>query len=199
MSVNHFIKAFVNNPKGVSTIFPASKALSLAMAISSEVSERKRIVEIGVGTGALTEAMLPLMGEGHNYTGFEIDATFFKFLNSRFIPKHQNQIKKLNSFKMRSESAENISSLFEAESVDVVVSSLPWSVFEPNLQNSILDEVYKILKPGGVFSFYNFVISSQSQQIKSFQQEIKKRFETLEPKKKVWKNFPPATVWVAKK
>lgn len=199
MEVGHFIKAFVKNPVGVSTIFPASKALSESMARCSEIKTKKNIVEIGVGTGALTEAMLPLMGPDHTYSGFEIDQTFFKFLNSKFIPKHQNEIKKIKSFQMRSDSAENISDFFDLESVDVVVSSLPWSIFDPQLQNSILDEVYKIMKPGGIFSFYNYVTSSQFGAIKTFQNELKKRFETLEPKERVWLSFPPATVWVGKK
>jgi phosphatidylethanolamine/phosphatidyl-N-methylethanolamine N-methyltransferase len=199
MEIGHFIKAFIKNPQGVSTIFPASKSLSKAMAICSEVKEKKIIVEIGVGTGALTEAMLPLMGAEHSYTGFEIDKTFYKFLNDKFVNQHKDSISKLKNFEFKSDSAESIASLFEEASVDVVVSSLPWSIFEPGLQNSILNEVYKIMKPGGVFSFYNYMTSSQFGQIKSFKSQINKRFSSLEPKKRVWANLPPATVWVAKK
>ncbi len=199
MEVGHFIKAFVKNPVGVSTIFPASRALSEAMARCSEIKSSHNIVEIGVGTGALTEAMLPLMGSEHSYTGFEIDQTFFKFLNSKFIPKHQDEIRRLRSFQIKSDSAQKISNFFEAGSVDVVVSSLPWSVFDPVMQNSILDEVYKIMKPGGIFSFYNYVTSSHFGAIKTFQTELKKRFDTLDPKERVWLSFPPATVWIGKK
>lgn len=199
MEVGHFIKAFVKNPVGVSTIFPASKALALAMAKQSEIQNKKNIVEIGVGTGALTAPMLELMGPDHNYTGFEIDSTFYKFLNTKFVSKHKTQIQKLKSFELKSDSAEKLSFFFKPESIDVVVSSLPWSIFEPQLQNAILDEVFTIMKPGGIFSFYNYVTSSQFPAIKAFQNQLKSRFKTLEPKEMVWMNFPPATVWVGKK
>lgn len=199
MQIGHFIKAFIKNPLGVSTIFPASDALAYHMAIQSEVAKHKTIVEIGVGTGALTKAMIHQMGRDHSYTGFEIDKTFFKYLEGKFSEQHKSEIQKLKKFEFKKESAEKISQFFEEGSVDVVVSSLPWSVFEPELQQKILQEIHKILKPDGIFSFYNYITASQFRFFKNFKSEIQKEFKSLEPKKRVWASFPPTTVWIAKK
>ena len=199
MQMSHFIKAFIQNPLGVSTIFPASTALATAMALGSEIKDRKNIVEIGVGTGALTSAMLPLMGPDHSYTGFEIDPTFYKYLEKNFTKKHSAEIKNFKHFEFRTESAEHISQFFLEQSVDVVVSSLPWSVFESDMQNSILNEIYKIMKPGGVFSFYNYMTASQFQLFKNFRANIDSKFSSLGSTHTVWASFPPAKVWVAKK
>lgn len=199
MPINHFIKAFIKNPMGVSTILPASKALAEAMAVGSEIKDRKNIVEIGVGTGALTSAMLPLMGPDHKYMGFEIDQSFYKYLQKNFVKDHKSDIEKISSFEFRSESAEKVSDFFAAESVDVVVSSLPWSVFESDVQNIILSEIYKIMKPGGVFTFYNYFTSSHFSLFQGFKGEVEYKFSSLTPAKKVWASLPPATVWIAKK
>ncbi len=199
MQISHFIKAFIKNPIGVSTIFPASHALAEAMALGSEIKTRHQVVEIGVGTGALTAAMLKVMGPQHTYTGFEIDKSFYNYLQQTFIKDYHMQVTQLKSFEFRTESAELISKYFETASVDVVVSSLPWSIFEADVQNLILNEIHQIMKPGGVFSFYNYMTSSQFKAFKNFKSEIENRFTTLEPTATVWASFPPATVWVAKK
>lgn len=199
MQVGHFIKAFINNPMGVSTIFPASKALAQAMTIGSEIGDHKNIVEIGVGTGALTSAMFEAMGPEHSYTGFEIDETFYKYLNDKFAKQHKSDIDKLKSFQFKSNSAAELSRFFPESSVDVLVSSLPWSVFESKQRHSILKEIHKVIKPGGLFTFYNYVTSSQFKHFKNFKSEILKEFKTLEPRQMVWASLPPATVWVAKK
>ncbi len=199
MQISSFIKAFINNPAGVSTIFPASKSLSVAMSTGSEIAQRFNIVEIGVGTGALTAAMLNDMGDQHTYTGFEIDKTFFNYLGKNFTTKHKAQLDGLKAYEFKTNSAESLSDFFKPNSVDVVVSSLPWSVLDSDLQTSILTEVHKVLKPGGIFSFYNFVTGSQFSAFKRFKKSLEHTFSSVAPQAIVWASLPPATVWVAKK
>lgn len=199
MQLLPFIKAFTKNPSRVSTIIPSFKALAKDMSIGSEISSRKNIVEVGVGTGALTAEILKRLTNDHSYIGFEIDASLFEYLNSSFLTSHKNEIENAGSFKILKESAENLSKYVDNGTADVVMSSLPWSVLPLELEIKLLDEIYLALKPGGLFTFYNYITTSKSSKIKEFKQEVENRFSILNSRKLVLKNIPPAHVWVAKK
>ncbi len=199
MQLLPFIKAFAKNPSRVSTIIPSFKALAKDMSLGSEISTRKNIVEVGVGTGALTTEIIKRLTASHNYLGFEIDGALFEYINDTFMPRHQNQINEAQSFKIIKESAENLSQHIDGGTTDVVMSSLPWSVLPLELEVKLLDEIYSALKPGGLFTFYNYITTSKSSKITDFKSEIDKRFSSLSRRKIILKNIPPAYVWVAKK
>jgi len=199
MQLIPFIKAFTKNPRSVSTIFPSMTALAKDMAKAGDISNKVNIVEIGVGTGALTKELINHFTDRHNYTGFEIDESLFKYLNTIFKEKYSNKARLANNFSIKNESAETLTQQFEKESVDLVVSSLPWSVLHEDMQTKLLDEIAAVIKPGGTFTFYNYVFTSHSKKIKSFKSKINSRFSSLEPRPVILKNIPPANVWVAKK
>ena len=79
------------------------------------------------------------------------------------------------------------------------MSSLPWSILPLDLEITLLDEIFKALKPGGLFTFYNYITTSRSTKIKAFKSEVKKRSTSLSHRPLILKNIPPAHVWVAKK
>lgn len=199
MQIKYFVKAFLKDPLAVSTIFAASETLARQMAEDSDIRNAKNIVEIGVGTGALTRPILKVMKGDQIYTGFEIDKNFFDFLESDFKTENRKEISKVKNFNLLHESAENLSKHFDDDSVDVVVSSLPWAAFNSELQHTLMDEVLKVLKPGGTFSYYNYITSSQLKNAKDYRSLIRSKFKSLERKKITLINIPPANIWVAKK
>ena len=199
MYVARFIRAFINDPLGVSNIFPASKFLSDQMAYEAGVSKRFKIIEVGVGTGALTQSMLPFLGQTHEYLGIEINPKFYQFLNNTFLSRYQKDIQNTKSFEFKKMSVENLLDVCALESVDLVVSSLPWTAFDRETQCKLLKPAFKVLKHGGVFTFYNYIITSQSSKMKSMLDLMNQKFSRVEKGSLVLKNIPPATVWKAYK
>ena len=199
MHVAKFIRAFISDPIGVSNIFPASRALSDQMAYEVDIPERSKIIEVGVGTGALTLSMLSFLNQTHEYLGIEVDPSFYKFLEETFLSKHQKCIQHVKSFEFKKISVEDILNVCDPESVDLVVSSLPWTAFNRDVQHKFLKPIARVLKTGGVFTFYNYIITSKSSKMKNMLDLMNQEFSRVEKGGFVIRNIPPATVWKAYK
>ncbi len=153
------------------------------------VREADVVVEFGPGTGVITRAISE---------GLRGDAVFFAMeINRSFVKTMRKQFPDVT---IHHDSAEHTRKYLEQAGVeycDSIVSGLPWTAFGDGLQDSLLDTVQDVLRPGGHFATYMYLHCPFVPTGKRFLAKLERRFGQVERTAIVWKNMPPAFVlWV---
>ncbi|MCB1277518.1 methyltransferase domain-containing protein [Prosthecobacter sp.] len=190
MSAATFIKELRHNWKTIGAVVPSSPALAERMMEAAGVWQARRILELGPGTGAFTEAIADAMPHGSDYVGIELNDTFVQQLRPRF-PKLRFECADAQHFDFSQV-------LPEGEKFDSIISGLPWTYFPRSLQESILGNVLKHLAPGGcfaTFAYWGFHKLPGGQQFRSLLHDMTHGVETT---RIVWGNVPPAFVYLAR-
>lgn len=139
-----FFQAWLSAPLRVASITPSGQAL--ADLITSEISATTGpVLELGVGTGVFTRALLARGVLESNLTLVENGPEFALLLDQRF-PKAR--VLTMDAARLRR------CDQLESTSLGAVVSGLPLLSMRPRKVISILAGVFTHLKPGG--SFYQF-------------------------------------------
>jgi phosphatidylethanolamine/phosphatidyl-N-methylethanolamine N-methyltransferase len=137
------------------SILPSSRFLAKAL-----VSELKRarppatVLEVGPGTGSVTTAILRQLQPTDHVDLVEINETFIGVLKKRLgqdrlFKKHKDQIRLIHAA---------VQDLPGEASYDYIVSCLPFNNFPANLVRRIFRTYERLLKPGGVLSYYEYVL-----------------------------------------
>lgn len=187
-----FIQAALKNPRQVSTVFKSSKYLAQALVDAVDLKEQSRILEIGCGTGAITKVIEQNVQEikkqhpekEYDYLGVEISQSLVVFLKEAFP--------NLNFY---CGSAGELKSQLADNSIDCVISSLPWTMFSKEERAKILNEVLRVLKPGGVFTTFictNTFLTPNPYVLKKF---FNNKLEHFQKTEMVFQNIPPSVVY----
>ena len=184
-----FLLAALKNPREVSTIFQTMPWLRDHMMDSIDFSKIERLVELGAGAGAITAGIADRLQKPEQYLGIELDHDLIEVLRERFP-----------QLKFAEASAENVHDLTQASGpVDVIVSSLPWTLFPPEMREHTMKNIADSLKPGGMFMTYMVVNAIFYPSAQDVIRQMKINFSRVEQSKLFWKNFPPAFVFTAYK
>ncbi len=178
---------------------PSSRFLVDAIVQGAALSRARTVVELGAGTGTVTEALLAAMPADARLFAFEIDgplleATARRLPDPRLVPIHG--------------SAADITTLLAAAGhdgpVDAVVSCLGMSLLPPELRRDILHSSIAALGPNGVFVQYGYlhakvVVYSPVRGWSRFnlQDYLRGHFGQIR-QQRVIANFPPADVFVCR-
>ena len=68
-----FLRAFLKNPAKVGAIAPSSPELAQTMISGLKPDKDNIILELGVGTGAITKYVAPILPDSDSYLGLELD------------------------------------------------------------------------------------------------------------------------------
>lgn len=133
----HFFKGWIRNPLAMGAFAPSGKSLAKLMA--KDVGVASRVIELGAGTGTVTEALLANGVAPSNLYIVERDPQFVKILERRFPRCH-----------VIAADALELSLPFEAAGAfDFVISGLPLLCFSPDKRYRALREALHLLKPNG--------------------------------------------------
>lgn len=179
------------------SFIPSSRFLIEAMVAGAALPRATTVVELGSGTGGVTEALLGALPSDGRLFAVEIDgplldATTRRLPDPRLVPIHG--------------SAADLADLLPAHGhtgpVDAVVSSLGMSLLPPDLRDAILTSSLAALRPGGVFVQFGYlhakvVVYSSIRGWSRFDLSdyLAPRFHRIS-KQRVLANFPPADVFV---
>ena len=185
-----FLKFFwvaLRNPLQVSTAFQTGKTASFQMISAIPDRVDGMIVELGVGTGAITESLVRKVPSPKQYVGLELNEELLEFVQERFP-----QLRFVN------ESAENFARVLEGRSVSAVVSSLPWTLMPAEAVKQTLDSVREHLEVEGVFATYMTLHVLMTPAGRRFQELLRERFSRIETTI-ILENLPPAKIFIVKK
>jgi phosphatidylethanolamine/phosphatidyl-N-methylethanolamine N-methyltransferase len=183
-----FIKAAIDHPLEVSTLFPTSPVLAKRILSYIPFALQTQIVELGPGTGAITRFLAPQLKNNAHYLGIEINQEMVTYLRGRFT-----------HLRFQQGAADTISTLLPPQSVSSVVSSLPWTMFSSEIQEKTLSAISSSLKPGGLFLTYVCINATWYPQAKNLNRLLLERFSVIKKSPIIWRNMPPAFIYVCTK
>ena len=173
-----FFRALMARPKNVGAVMPSGTQLARAMA--AQISAQGPVLELGPGTGCITQAILERVAP-HNFTAIEYDDDFASALKARYpaITVIEGDAFDLDK------TLNGAHSSFAA-----VVSGLPLLNFPMNDRHRLIDGVLARLMPGGRFIQFSYGLHAPVVPPDGYM-VFRAAF--------VWANIPPARVWVYQK
>src|SRR5271163_5342719 len=180
-----FLQEWLANPQRVGSVVPSSRKLAAAMAQWLPVDPESFVLELGPGTGAVTEALIERGLREEKLVAIERNPKMARLLREKF-PRAQIIIG----------DAWHLDDLLRGrldpiESVGAVISSLPLLNFPHAEAEALTQKIRAVLKPEDNWVQYSYHLGKkQVRGAASFR---------LRASKIVWLNFPPARVSVFQK
>jgi len=168
-------------------LVPSSDALGRAVVGNLDLSNARAVVEYGPGTGAFTTYVLRAMNRKAKFIAIEINPR----LASIFRARHPN----VRIFEDSVANARAICTNAGIDEVDCIVSGLPWASFPKSMQIEFLDEMMRVLRPGGQFVTFAYVHGVVLPPGRRFSKILPRYFKSVSKSPIVWKNVPPAFVY----
>ncbi len=180
------LREFVRAPLSTATIAPSSRHLAHRMALSVDLEKAGSVVELGPGTGALTSELLRRLRHDARFLAVELNPVLAADWQRQF-PRHQMAVGSVADLRQ-------ICSQHQIGNVDCIVSALPWPSFPSELQESGLEEVVDVLRPGGQMVTFGYHVGMLMPSGRNFVRLIEQKFRRVERLKWVWRNLPPAYI-----
>jgi len=175
-SLRLFLSELAKRPLQMGTVWPSSPALAEAMARWLPTHQHDLMLELGPGTGIVTEKLLAAGLPEERLVAVEKSERLAGFLRERF-PRA----------KIIAGDALELDRVLAGMRFGAVFSSLPLKVFSADEVERISDAIHKVLLPGAHWVQYSYQLINGHAPAKSFHavdSEI------------VWQNLPPAKVSV---
>jgi len=144
--------------RNTGALLPSSRFLARALASPLAATRPPyRILEVGPGTGSVTREILRLLQPGDRLDCVELNEHFVQRLklclrhDPRFIP-YQGQVHVIHS---------PVEDLPGEALYDHIISGLPLNNFPVGLVREIFKAYSRLLKPGGVLSYFEYVLIRQ--------------------------------------
>lgn len=178
-----FIRSWFEKPLAMGAVTPSGRALARTMAGYVDPTIEGPIIELGPGTGPVTEALVASGIDPARLVLVEFDPTFCHLLRQRYpsatvVQGDAYSLRRLLTQLMQQPAA-------------AVVSGLP--LFTKPLQTRLrlLYEAFALMLPGAPFIQFTYAAYSP----------IPRRLDRVraESSERIWTNIPPARVWVYRK
>jgi phosphatidylethanolamine/phosphatidyl-N-methylethanolamine N-methyltransferase len=180
-----FLREWFANPQRTGAVAPSSPQLAAAMARWLPPNPESYVLELGPGTGAVTEALIERGLREDRLVAIENNPKMARLLRKRFPSAHIITGDAWQLDELLRERPEPI------ESVGAVISSLPLLNFAPEEAEGLAQKIRTVLEPQGTWVQYSYRIHKRRTRGTS-------RFRLM-ASKIVWFNLPPARVNVYRK
>ena len=175
-----FFRSLIEKPLTVGAVAPSGKALARVMASYVDPGVPGPIVELGPGTGPVTEALLARGIDPARLTLVEYDPEFCRHLCQRFPGVHVVQG---DAYNLKG----TLDGVLHAPAA-AFVSGLPLFNKPLKMRLDLLDQAFGLMKPDAPFVQFTYNAISP---IPRSHGRVR-----AEASGRVWRNFPPARVWV---
>jgi phosphatidylethanolamine/phosphatidyl-N-methylethanolamine N-methyltransferase len=174
-----FVRSFLRDPKAVGSIYPSSKYLTKIMASYVVFSQNQLIVELGAGTGVITQAMLNRGIPPERIIAIESTPALIENLRRHF-PKVQ----------VIEGDASHLAEFLKNETrpIGTIISGLPLRSLPKEMTERILSAIPAVLASHGRYIQFTYDLRNNTH---FYTQQYK-----LIKRKLVWANVPPAKVEV---
>ena len=175
-----FIRTWIEKPLTTGAVTPSGRALARTMAAYVDPDVPGPIVELGPGTGPVTEALIARGIDPSRLVLVEFDPTFCRLLRKRYpeatvVQGDAYSLKRLLAGLLQQPAA-------------AVVSGLPLFNKPLKMRLRLLFEAFGVMSAGAPFVQFTYAAVPP----------IPKRLDRVsaQPSERVWMNIPPARVWV---
>jgi phosphatidylethanolamine/phosphatidyl-N-methylethanolamine N-methyltransferase len=178
-----FLRSWIEKPLHVGAVMPSGKLLARTMAQYVDLESAGPVVELGPGTGAITNALIERGVDQKRLVLVEYNPSFCALLRDRYP---QAKVVQGDAYTLR----ETLWNVLSAPA-DAVVSGLPL-VTKPMLTRvRLVRDAFAALAPGAPFVQFTYsVVPPIPKSLPGVSTEASER---------IWMNLPPARVWVYRK
>jgi phosphatidylethanolamine/phosphatidyl-N-methylethanolamine N-methyltransferase len=178
-----FFRSWLDNPGIAGAVSPSGRFLARMMARYVDPRKAGPVVELGPGTGAITEALLARgIAPGRLFL-VEFDPGFCKLLKRRFPGVH---VIKGDAYQL----AQTLTGRLRRPPA-AIVSSLPLLLKPETQRLALLADAFACMRPDGCF--VQFTYGRVSPVPRDRASSLDFHVEASPP---VWLNLPPARVWI---
>lgn len=174
-----FIRTWIENPLKTGAVSPSSPELCREMAAHVDIERDGIIIELGPGTGPVTEALLARKIAPERLVLIEYDGDFCRLLRERFPGVNVVQG---DAYALRQTLQD-----MAGQPVAAIVSSLPLMTRPPSVRKSLLAEALGLMAAGAPYIQFTYAAKPPV--------PVDAGYETHRGKR-IWKNIPPARVWI---
>lgn len=179
-----FLQAFLKNPLKVGAIAPSSPELAAEMLQGIHPDDHNIVLELGVGTGAITKFLRDAIPSRESYLGLELDGDLVNSLNKNFPD--------MNIICGNAAEAYEIHRRSGLGKVRYVVCCLPFVSLPKEISESVLVEIEKFMDEGcelRIFQYAHGYFLPPAIKLREF---LKDRYGKSRRSPLVLKNVPPA-------
>jgi phosphatidylethanolamine/phosphatidyl-N-methylethanolamine N-methyltransferase len=178
-----FIRSWLEKPLSTGAVMPSGKLLARTMARQVDLETDGPIIELGPGTGPVTEALVEHGVDPARLVLVEFNPVFCRMLRSRYpsatvVQGDAYRLKHLLGSLMRQPAA-------------AVVSGLPLFTKPLRTRLRLITDAFGLLLPSAPFIQFTYAVVSP----------IPKTLPGVHARAtdRIWLNLPPAQVWVYRK
>lgn len=186
-----FVHEFFQSPTTTGAVCASSPFLAARLADAVKLDQARSILEVGPGSGAVTECLVNRMPKHARLTAIEINPRFAECIRKRFPA--------VRVIAGGAEELDRFMGEHRIEAFDCVVSSLPWAALPLPLQAAILEQIHRALRPGGEMVTYAYFGFHWLPAGHAFRKRLRSKFPAVRSSSVIWANLPPAFVYHARK
>jgi phosphatidylethanolamine/phosphatidyl-N-methylethanolamine N-methyltransferase len=176
----HFLRSWIERPLSTGAVTPSGKILARAMARYVDPNSDGPVVELGPGTGPVTEALVEAGVDPARLVLLEFNPSFCRILKSRYP---EATLVQGDAYSMR----RLLQSLLRQPAA-AFVSGLPLITKPVKMRWRLIRDAFDLMLPGAPFVQFTYSVASPlPRRIGGF---------TAEASERIWMNIPPARVWV---
>lgn len=197
-----FLQQLGNGFSDIGAVFPTG--YPAARSLCSEIRRKrgpKRILEVGCGTGPVTEAILEAMTDEDHLTVCDLNESFLNYVKKRFEeePKFAARVDQVDFY------MGDVTDLGTENDFDIIISSIPFTTLDSDILKKVIEHYKFLLKPGGSLTYIEYAYFRdirdalqpvhKDERYEQVSDQIRDMLETFEFRSEVIRsNFPPAVV-----
>lgn len=198
-----FLREFITRFEETGSAIPSSRWAAQAMTRSLRGSRApKKILEVGPGTGPVTEKILADMQEGDLFTVCEINPRLLNILKEK-LSKNPDFIKNKDRISFFEGPVQDLP---EVDKYDIIVCAIPFTNLRVEIVEEIFEKLSRLGHEGTHITFFEYIGLRKISKIASLK-ERRERLESLDifferlyqkfhrKTERVWLNLTPINVY----
>ncbi len=178
-----FIRSWIERPLTMGAVTPSGKILARTMARYVDPDSDGPVVELGPGTGPVTEALVKAGVAPSRLVLVEFNPTFCRLLHSRYPDATLVQG---DAYSLR-----RLLETLLLQPAAAVVSGLPLVTKPIRMRLRLIRDAFDLMLPGAPFVQFTYSVAAPlPRRLSGF---------SVEASERIWMNLPPARVWVYRK
>ena len=175
-----FLRSWLERPLSIGAVTPSGKMLARTMARYVDPASDGPVVELGPGTGAVTQALVEAGVAPSRLVLVEFNPTFCRLLRARYP---EATLVQGDAYSLR-----RLLETLLIQPAAPVVSSLPLVTKPIKMRLRLIRDALDLMLPGAPFVQFTYSVAAPlPRRLGDF---------SVEASERIWMNIPPARVWV---
>ena len=186
-----FLSAALRRPATMGAVAPSSQRLGAVLTSVVPATGEPVVVELGPGTGAVSAVIARRLPPGGRHLAVELDPAMVAYLRA-----HRPDLEVVHG------NAADLGRLLAergVERADAIVCGLPWALFDDPTQARLLAAVSTAVGSTGAFTTFAYLHGMTLAAARRFRAALRATFEEVLISATVWRNLPPAFVYVCRR